>query len=105
MECLALPSIEGVVVMEEIVVGVIGTSNAGVEEVLSTVFAARTHVPEEEAIDFKYVVASRNDVIYVCTHDISIKFGDLDILMSALHGDTQVQLFDNYKVSVYHLDA
>ena len=91
--------------MEEISVGVMDTSDACVKEILSTVFGMRTHVPEEHAIDFKYVLYTYNGTLVVCTHDISLKYGDRDIIEGAIPSGTYRTLFDGTKVCVYQLEV
>lgn len=91
--------------MEEIHVGVIDTRGVSPVSLLANIFALRTHVPEDEQVDFKYIMDVRGDTLLIGTHDISLKFGDMDIIQEAIPSGSCVQLFNGNTVTVWHLEV
>lgn len=90
----------------DISVGVINTEHATIGDVLTTLFAIRTHMPQDHAIDFKYVIHDDGINIIVCTDNILLSGeNDINSILSAIPSGTTRTLYDGTVVTVYQLEV
>lgn len=93
--------------MEKVIV-VVTIDGASVSEVLSEIFALRTHVPKDSVVDLKYVLGfiPEQDVLILGTHNILLSDeNDIHTILSTIPSGSYRTLDDGTRVVVNHIEV